>query len=98
MVKVYAIALTAGIAGLLVLILGGSLAGSLGRGERDPGARVGRSGKTAIGAAVGLGMGGLSAEFSPLELAWPVSLSIALVAAVSSVFWVRYAVRQSEVR
>jgi hypothetical protein len=43
-------------------------------------------------------MGGLSAEFSPLELAWPVSLSIALVAAVSAVFWVRYAVRQSEVR
>lgn len=96
MVKVYAVALAAGIIGLLVVILGGALAENLGRADKDPGERFGTTGKAVVGALVGFGMGGMSAEFSPLDFTWPVSLAIAGVAAVLSVFWVRYAVRHSE--
>jgi hypothetical protein len=92
MVKVYAISLAVGVVGLLVLILGGSFAENVGRPDRDPGEIMGLKGKMAVGALVGLGMGGMSAEFSPLDFTWPVSLLLALVAAVGSAFWVRYAV------
>lgn len=92
MVKVYAIVLVLGIIGLLVYILGGAFAENLGREEKGPDARFGLTGKLVVGAAVGFGMGGMSAEFSPLGLAWPVALVIALVAAGLSAFWVRYAV------
>lgn len=98
MVKVYAVALAIGIVGLLVVILGGALAENLGRGDRDPGERFGTAGKALVGALVGFGMGGMSAEFSPLDLSWQVSLLIALLATVLAVFWVRYAVRQYEAR
>ena len=92
MVKVYAISLAVGLVGLLILILGGSFAENVGRPERDPGEMFGMRGKMAVGALVGLGMGGMSAEFSPLDFSWPVSLLLALVAAAGSAFWVRYAV------
>jgi uncharacterized membrane protein len=95
MVKVYAVALAVGVVAMVVVLFGGALAENLGRAERDPGERVGVNGKSAIGALIGFGMGGLSAEFSPLDLAWPVSLVISGVAALLSIFWVRYAVRQS---
>lgn len=96
MVKVYAIALTVGIVGLLVFIYGGALAENLGRPERDPGERLGLTGKMTAGALVGFGMGGMSAEFSPLDFSWQVSLLLALLAAIVSVVWVRYAVAQAE--
>ena len=53
------------------------------------------TGKIVTGAAVGFGMGGISAEFAPLGFTWQVSLVIALAASFLSVLWVRYAVRQS---
>lgn len=96
MVKVYAISLAVGFAGLLILILGGALAENLDREDRDPGRRFGIWGKVGVGALIGFGMGGLSAEFSPLDLAWPVALVIAFAAGLLAVFWVRYAVRQYE--
>lgn len=96
MVKVYATALVIGVIGLLVVILGGAFAENLGRKDKDPGERYGLAGKSTIGALIGFGMGGMSAEFSPLELSWPVCLAIACVAALLAVFWVRYAVRQYE--
>jgi hypothetical protein len=40
-------------------------------------------------------MGGLSAEFSPLDFGWPTSLMIAVAAAGLSILWVRYATSQS---
>lgn len=95
MVKVYAVALGVGVVALIVVLFGGALAENLGRAERDPGERLGAPGKSAIGALVGFGMGGLSAEFSPLDLVWPVSLLISVAAALLSVLWVRYAVRQA---
>lgn len=98
MVKVYAVVLVLGIVGLLVYILGGTLAENLGREEGGPDARFGLDGKLAVGAAIGFGMGGMSAEFSPLDLSWPVALLIALVAAALSVLWVRYSVSQTKTR
>lgn len=95
MVKVYAVVLGMGIVALLVMILGGAFAENVGHSDRDPGERYGPTGKMAVGAAIGFGMGGMSAEFSPLELSWPVALAIALVAAGLSVVWVRYTVRHS---
>lgn len=96
MIKVYATSLVLGIAGLLIAILGGALAENLGRPDRDPGARFGPSGKTVVGALTGFGMGGMSAEFSPLGFSWPVSLLLASIAAGLAVVWVRYAVTQAE--
>ncbi|HEX9848833.1 MAG TPA: hypothetical protein VGB33_10500 [Acidimicrobiia bacterium] len=95
MVKVYAITLVLGTLGLLVFILGGTLAENLGRPEKDPGERYGLAGKAVVGAVVGFGMGGLSAEFSPLDFGWPTSLMIAVAAAGLSILWVRYATSQS---
>lgn len=96
MVKVYAVSLALGIAGLIVLVYGDAFAESIGRPHLAPGRRIGIVGKAVVGAVVGFGMGGMSSEFSPLDLRWEVSLLIALVAAALSVFWVRYAVRQAE--
>lgn len=96
MVKVYSIALVVGIVGLLVVILGGTFAENIGREDKDPGERLGTAGKMAIGALVGFGMGGMSAEFSPLDLSWPTALAIAIVASALAAYWVRYAVRQYE--
>lgn len=95
MVKVYAVVLSLGIVGLLVMILGGAFAENLDRPDRDPNQRFGLRTKMAVGAAIGFGMGGMSAEFSPLDLSWPVALVIAMVAAGLSAFWVRYAVRHT---
>jgi len=92
MVKVYAITLAVGIIGLLIVVLGGALAENVGHPERDPGERLGLKGKAFVGAMVGFGMGGMSAEFSPLDLTWQVSLVLALVAAGLSIIWVRYSV------
>ena len=95
MVKIYAITLAVAFVGLLVMILGGALAENLGRPEHDPGVRFGTPGKVTVGALVGFGMGGISAEFSPLGLSWGAALVIAVVAAVLSALWVRYAVRRT---
>ena len=87
MVKVYAIALVVGLLGLLVVILGGSLAENLGREDTDPGRKLGRPGRAVIGGLVGFGMAGLSAEFSPLGLEWSSSVLLALVGAAAGALW-----------
>jgi len=97
MVKVYAISLVVGIIGLLLVIMGGAFAENVGLSERDPGNVIGLLGKMGVGALVGFGMGGMSAEFSPLDISWQVSLLIAFGAAGLSILWVRYAVAQAEV-
>lgn len=96
MVKVYAVALGIGVVGLLVVIFGSALAENLRRPDVDPSLSLGHLGKSVIGALVGFGMGGLSAEFSPLGLTWPIALLLALVAAGLSVIWVRYSVTRTE--
>lgn len=95
MVKVYAIALVLGIIGLIGVLFGSALAENLGKPELDPGERIGVKGKAALASLVGFGMGGMSAEFSPLDLSWQTSLVLALVAAGLSILWVRYSVAQA---
>lgn len=87
MVKVYAIALVIGVVGLLVVILGGSLAENLGHEGADPGRKIGKAGRTVIGGLVGFGMAGMSAEFSPLGLEWSSSFLLALVGAAAGAIW-----------
>ena len=96
MVKVYAVTLVLGIIALLVVIMGGAFAENVGHPERDPGERIGLRGKAVVGAMLGFGMGGMSAEFSPLDFSWQVALLLALVAAGLSAIWVRYSVGQAE--
>ena len=88
---VYASALAVGFVALLVIVMGGTLAENLGRANRDPGVRMGQGGRLLVGGVLGFGIGGMAAEFSPLDFTWPVSLVIASVAAFLGVLWVRYA-------
>ena len=90
MVTVYAIALVLGLVGLLVVILGGSLAENLGRHESDPGRKLGKTGRAVIGGLVGLGMAGLSAEFAPLDFEWSIALLLAFVGALGGAIWGYY--------
>lgn len=91
MVVVYASALAVGFVALLVIVMGGTLAENLGREDRDPGVRIGQRGRSIVGCVLGFGIGGMAAEFSPLDLSWAVALVVALVAAFVGVLWVRYA-------
>lgn len=95
MVKVYAIVLVIGVVGLVVLLMGGALAENLKRPDLDPGERLGTRIRPLVGAALGFGMGGMSAEFAPVDMSWPLALLIAVAAAVLSVAWIRYAVGRS---
>jgi hypothetical protein len=95
MVVVYSVMLALGFAALVVIVMGGTLAENLNREDRDPGARIGQRGRLLAGAVLGFGIGGMSAEFSPLDISWPVALAIAMVAGSVGAFWVRYATGNS---
>ena len=96
MVVVYSIALVIGVIGIIVMVVGGSFAENVGRPDRDPGAKLGSRGKTVLGAVAGFGMGGMAAEFSPLNMSWQVALVIAAIAAGIGALWVRYAMAEAE--
>jgi len=91
MVKVYAVTLAVGLVGIVVVVLGGSLAENLGRHERAPGHLMGMSGRMVIAFLVGFGMGGMSAEFAPLDLSAGVSFILAIVGGTAAAMWVRFA-------
>jgi hypothetical protein len=82
MVKVYAVALAAGILLLLVWIGARALAANVPAwAGLDPEGRFGRGGRVVVATLTGFGLAGLSAEFSPRSLPWPVALGLALVGA-----------------
>ena len=91
MIKVYAVSLVLGVLGLLISIFGAALAESFRRPAIDPSAKLGRGWRLAVGALAGFGMGGMSAEFSPLGLGTGISFAIALGAALVGTLWVAYA-------
>jgi hypothetical protein len=91
MVKIYSICLALGVVGLLVVILGGAFAENVGRPARDPGRRIGGVGRAVIGAMVGFGMAGLSAEFSISDLSWQTALLVAIAGAGAGAVWAWYA-------
>ena len=95
MVKVYAVALIVGIVGLLVIIFGAAL--------RDPGGGnasteppLGMGGTMAVAGLIAFGMGGLSAEYAPIDMGWPVGLALAIVAGLGGSLWARYARRSAQ--
>jgi drug/metabolite transporter (DMT)-like permease len=94
MVKVYAIALAIGVIGLVVVVFGGALAENLGREGADPGRKLGVRGQAVVGGLVGLGMAGLAAEFSTLDLSWQIALLVALGGGVAASLWTVYSLRR----
>ncbi len=93
MITVYAIALGLGCLGLIALIF--SAAFSASNDKTDLGDRLGLAGRTILGGVLGFGMGGMAAEFSPLDFSWAVSLVIAVAGLLIGVAWTRYAVRKA---
>jgi hypothetical protein len=65
LIALYAVVLAVGLVALGTWIAAGAIASSVdGRSSLDPEARFGPRGRMAIGSAVGLGMGGLSATYA----------------------------------
>lgn len=94
MVKVYAVTLAAGVVALIGWIFLTYLGGSVAAWRRfDPEERYGRPGRMVVGALVGFGMAGMSAEFSPRDLSWPVALVLAGAGAAAAAWYAGWAGR-----
>lgn len=88
MVKVYAIVLAVGVTALLAWIIFRSLAVNVPTWNRlDPEQRWGIPGRRVVAGMVGFGMAGMSAEFSPRALPWPVALILALLGAAAAIWY-----------
>lgn len=96
MVKVYAVVLVVGVVGLLGWVMLHVLAGNLDRPSLDPEERFGVPGRRVVAALVGFGMGGMSAEFSPRDLAWPVALLLAMLGAAAAAWYAGWADHDDE--
>ncbi|MGI8518119.1 MAG: hypothetical protein ACR2ME_07255 [Acidimicrobiia bacterium] len=86
MVKVYAVALIVGLSALIAWIFATYVGNE--RPQMDPDRRFGRSGRRLVAGLVAFGIAGLSAEFSPRDLTWPVALLLALLGAVAAAWYV----------
>ncbi len=93
MVKIYSTLLILGFLGILAVTFGGTLAENLGRPDNDPGEILGTRGRLIFGGLLGFSMGGIAAEFSPLDFSWQAALAIAVVGGVIGVAWAGYADR-----
>ncbi len=88
MVKVYAVALALGVLALLIWIGARSLAANVPAWENaDPERRWGTVGRRMVAGLVGFGMAGMSAEFSPRDLSWPLALVLALAGAGTAIWY-----------
>lgn len=88
MVKVYAIALSLGVVLLIAWIFSVYLAGNVEAWSRiSPEERFGRRGRQVVAGLVGFGMAGMSAEFSPRDLSWPICLVLALLGAAAAAWY-----------
>ena len=88
MIKVYAIVLATGVVLLIAWIFATYLGGNVAAWRRfDPEERLGKSGRRVVAGLVGFGMAGMSAEFSPFDLSWPVGLVLAVVGATAMAFY-----------
>ncbi len=84
MVAVYAVVLVVGILALVGWIFARSLVPG---GDRDPERRFGVPGRRVVAALVGFGMAGMSAEFSPRGIPWPLALVLAVAGAVAAAWY-----------
>ena len=88
MIKVYAIVLAAGVVLLIAWIFATYLGSNVVDWKRfDPEERLGKPGRRVIAGLVGFGIAGMSAEFSPFDLSWPVGLVLAVVGASAMVIY-----------
>lgn len=92
MVKVYAIVLVVGIVALIAWIFVRSYAVNTDRTSFDPEHRFGISGRRGVAGLVGFGMAGMSAEFSPLDISWPVALILAVTGSAAAAWYAGWAV------
>src|SRR5687767_5303635 len=84
MVKVYAIVLGIGVVLLIAWIVAAYVGGTVGAWKRfDPEENIGKPGRRLVAGMVGFGLAGMSAEFSPLDLSWPVSLILSIAGALA---------------
>lgn len=82
MVRVYAVILAAGVVLLVGWIFAAYLAGNVPSWKRsDPEDRFGIPGRRVVAGLVGFGLAGMSAEFSPFGLSWPIALALAIAGA-----------------
>jgi hypothetical protein len=87
MVKVYAVLLVIGAAGLIAWILFSAHAENENKPSLDPERRFGTTGRRVVGGLVGFGMAGMSAEFSPRDLSWQLALGLAVLGGAAAVWW-----------
>ena len=88
MVTVYAIVLAAGVVLLIAWIFATYLAGNVAQWSRfDPEQRLGKPGRRVVAGLVGFGLAGMSAEFSPFDLSWPVGLVLAIVGGLAMAWY-----------
>jgi hypothetical protein len=88
MVKVYAVVLVVGLVALIAWILAHVASDGPDSRIGDPEARFGVAGRRVVAGFVGFAMAGLSAEFSPRDLSWPVGLALAAVGAAAMAWYV----------
>jgi len=91
MVKVYAVVLSAGVVALIAWIFARSYAVNTERTSFDPEHRLGIPGRRVVAGMVGFGMAGMSAEFSPLDLSWPVALLLAVAGSAAAAWYAGWA-------
>lgn len=88
MIKVYAVVLVISIIALFAWIALHVYAQSS-DGERfDPETRFGVGGRRVVGGAMAFALAGMSAEFSPRDLSWPIALLLAVIGAGAMVWYV----------
>lgn len=91
MVKVYAIVLGAGVVILIAWIFAAYLGGNVAAWKRfDPEERLGKPGRRVVAGLVGFGLAGMSAEFSPYDLSWPVGLILAITGGLAMAWYVGF--------
>ena len=84
MVKVYAVVLALGVVLLIAWIFASYVGVSVPAWKRfDPEENIGKPGRRVVAGMVGFGLAGMSAEFSPLDLPWPVALILAVLDAAA---------------
>ena len=96
MVKIYAVSLVVGILALVIWVMAKAFSENIDRPSFDPELRFGLAGRRIVAAMVGLGMAGLSAEFSPREIPWPLALLLALAGATAAAWYAGWVDREPD--
>lgn len=87
MIALYSVVLAVGVLLLIAWIFFRAYSQNTARSTIDPETRLGVGGRRVVAGLVGFGMAGMSAEFSPKDLAWPVALVLAVAGAAAAVWY-----------